>query len=153
MQKKTFLFMLISGIVLAFGGLFMFLFSFFTWISNFQKSATVNLVLIICGIVIFFVGCGILLWVKRISKKFCKKCHNPLFGCEYSWVLTALDLRRARDESFTYQVACYDITAICPHCEKEKKFHQEFLATDFTNGTQINTQKLIEDWCREMFGH
>ena len=103
--------------------------------------------------VLMIVGIALYAKFSDIKKKACSKCGNPLYGCAYEWVLTELYNKFARDNNYSYQVAAYDIKAICPHCGEEVKFHQEFIATDYATGSQYNTQKLIEDWCKEKFGH
>lgn len=98
---------------------------------------------------------GIALYAKFYNKKknACLKCGKNLYGCAYEWVLTQLYNQYARDNTYSYQVAAYDIKATCPHCGKVCSFHQEFIATDYATGSQYNTQKLIEDWCKNKFGH
>ncbi len=98
---------------------------------------------------------GIVLYANFFNKKKkgCLKCGKNLYGCAYEWVLTQLHNQFSRDNSYSYQVAAYDIKATCPHCGKECNFHQEFIATDYATGAQYNTQKLVEDWCKDKFGH
>ena len=122
-----------------------------------QKGISENLVLNSC-----LVGGGALLIVltfvfmhiaKNIKSKMCLKCGCSLDGCAYEWVLLSLNLKRSRDDSFASQVASYEVTAKCPNCGRERKYRQEYLAADLVDGSQNNTQKMIEDWCKEKFGH
>lgn len=112
-----------------------------------------SIILFVVAAVLMIVGIALYAKFSNIKRKACLKCGKPLYGCAYEWVLTQLYNKFARDNSVSYQVAAYDIKAICPHCEKEINFHQEFIATDYATGAQYNTQKLIEDWCKEKFGH
>lgn len=118
-----------------------------------QNNLILNICLIVGGAVCIILSFILLSFAKKKAKKCCKKCGHSLNGCAYEWVLNSLDMSRANDMSFSSQIASYDIKAICPHCGAERTYHQEFVASDFSTGTQKNTQVLIENWCKEMFGH
>lgn len=108
--------------------------------------AAVGAFLAVLGIVLFSVG-------GKISKKTCKKCGTPLNLCAYEWVLVKLSNTHAPDNSLATRVASYQITATCPRCQKKRVYNQEFTVFDYRNGMENNATMLIENWCKEKFGH
>lgn len=118
-----------------------------------EVNLVMNISLVAGGVLLILVTFVFTHFAKNIKSKMCLKCGSSLDGCAYEWVLLSLNLKRSRDESFAGQVATYEVTAQCPHCGKERKYRQEYLAADLVDGSQNNTQKMIEDWCKEKFGH
>ncbi len=96
------------------------------------------------------VGLGLILFLAIKTKRdkcSCNKCGSSLKGCAYEWQLVRIY------DTLENQMAQYQVTATCPKCGKEKIFNKDFIVASERTGAVANPQKLIEDWCKQMFGH
>ncbi len=147
MNKKHFLRLVqIMGFILFVGGIALAIYSgyglFFTDVKRTEYIIifSIGIAALVIGILMFFIS------FKKV-KNVCPKCGCSFKGCAYSWQLVRLY------NNYSNQMAQYKVIAKCPNCGAEKVFNQDFVVSDYQNRTTTNPQMMIEEWCRNKFGH
>ena len=106
-----------------------------------------HILLLVVGILLC-IASFLFLFIKIHKDKVrCPKCGQSLKGCAYEWQLVRLY------DTLENQMAQYEVKATCSQCGNEKIYNKDFIVSSVRSGAVANPQKLIEDWCKQMFGH
>ncbi len=145
----------IFGLILLLAGLGSAGYGAYAWFT--VGGSILNYVLVGAGAVVVLVAVGLFSSAKKMKKKICLKCGCDLNGCAYEWVLDSIqdDVNQTATQGDYYSTETmkYIITATCPHCGKERIYHKDFTSSNYGTRTYRNPNKLIEDWCKQQFGH
>ena len=156
-KKKKSNILNIFGFILALGGLGMAGYGAYDLITTEDKGSYLCYILLGCGVVALVLGIVMLANGRKIKKDICLKCGEPLQLCAYEWVLETLHNEVSSnmndDRYYSKEMARYKITATCNKCGKERIFYKEFMSYDYRTRTENNVTRLIEDWCKQKFGH
>lgn len=154
-KKATCTILRVFGMIFILAGLGLATFGIYSSFTLFH--GILNYILIGVGAVGVLLSVILFLIAKKITKKICLKCGFDLYGCEYEWVLDSVEDEVAQStlegDYYSNEVAKYTITAVCPHCGKERVYRKEFTSADYRTRTYRNSNKLIDDWCKNQFGH
>lgn len=156
MNKKTKCKLLrFFGILFLLAGLGSAAYGVYSWIT--VEPSILCYILVGAGAVAVFLATILFASAKKTAKKICLKCGCDLHGCAYEWELDSIqdnvEQSTIQGDYYSTETMKYIITATCPHCGKERVYHKDFTSSNYGTRTYRNPNKLIEDWCKQQFGH